>query len=139
MFKKCESLIYLNLNSFNINNQTNTESALASISSFIKFCSNDTNMIQYLLEPNNFTSDCTDICFTSNTKLDLNNSQCICEDNFYVTDNNPNLCYNETPEGYYLDLNESIYKECFNSCKTCDEPGNEIDNKCKECKQNYTF
>ena len=139
MFKNCESLIFLNLNSFNINNKTNTESALASISSFIKFCSNDTNMIQYLLEPNNFTSDCTDICFTSNTKLDLNNSQCICEDNFYVTDNNPNLCYNETPEGYYLDLNESIYKECFNSCKTCDEPGNEIDNKCKECKQNYTF
>ena len=139
MFKDCESLIYLNLNSFNINNNTNTESALNSISNFIKFCSNDTNIIQYLLEPYNFTSDCTDICFTSNIKLDLNNSQCICEDNFYVTINNPNLCYNETPEGYYLDLSGGIYKECFNTCKTCDEPGNETNNKCKECKPNYTF
>ena len=45
-------------------------------------------------------------------------------------------CYNNL-EGYYLDSENKIYKPCYNSCRTCEETGTEIDNKCLECKEDY--
>ena len=32
-----------------------------------------------------------------------------------------------------------IYKECFNTCKKCSESGNESNNNCDECIDNYLF
>ena len=52
----------------------------------------------------------------------------ICGNNFFQiyndsTNNNSNInCYN-SPDGYYLDLENSIYKPCYFSCKTCDKNG----------------
>ena len=41
-------------------------------------------------------------------------------------------CYNEI-EGYYLDKNESIFKKCYNTCKTCQEgPFN-----CLSCNESF--
>ena len=73
----------------------------------------------------------------------LKNDLCIkCNTDFYPKENDIlNLgeyinCYKE-PEGYYLDNN--IYKECYNSCKTCNISGNNKFHNCIECKENYTF
>ena len=43
-------------------------------------------------------------------------------------------CYKD-PEGYYLFNNK--YYPCYLSCKNCTEQGNEVDNKCTECKDGY--
>ena len=51
-----------------------------------------------------------------------------------------NNCYNEKPEeNYYLDnlTNPSIYRKCFNNCKTCDKLGNETNNECINCIDKY--
>ena len=45
-------------------------------------------------------------------------------------------CYKE-PEGYYL--NNEIYEKCYKTCKLCNSLGNEDDNKCTECFDEYIF
>ena len=44
---------------------------------------------------------------------------------------------NSKPLGYYLDSDDQVYKKCYESCKTCEEEGDEADNKCTECKLDY--
>ena len=46
-------------------------------------------------------------------------------------------CY-KNPDGYYLDKNESLYKQCFYSCETCEIKGDNITHNCLKCKANYT-
>ena len=66
-----------------------------------------------------------------------------CEEGFYpIYDNNyeknfPFLNCSKFIEGYYF--NNSFYKPCYSSCKTCDIEGNEIENKCKECKYEFNY
>ena len=43
------------------------------------------------------------------------------------------------PENYYLDNNDNIYKKCFNTCKKCNKFGNELNNNCQECIDDYKF
>ncbi len=43
------------------------------------------------------------------------------------------------PENYYLDNNDNIYKECYYTCKKCNQSGNESYNNCEECYNNYIF
>ena len=45
-------------------------------------------------------------------------------------------CYKE-PEGYYLENN--LYQKCNESCKYCSTLGNQNDQKCLECYENYTL
>jgi hypothetical protein len=56
------------------------------------------------------------------------------------TDNYIN-CYNDATisEGYFLNNAAKIYEPCYSTCKKCSEYGNEIDNKCIECKSGYEF
>ena len=42
------------------------------------------------------------------------------------------------PENYFLDSN-NIYKECYNTCKKCSQPGNEVNHNCDICINNYKF
>ena len=48
-------------------------------------------------------------------------------------------CYKDNPEGYYLDLNELIFKKCYKSCKYCDNIGNTTHQFCSECYDKYTL
>ena len=48
-------------------------------------------------------------------------------------------CYDEIPEGYYLDLNNKAYKKCYENCLFCYGEGNETINNCKECITNFTL
>ena len=48
-------------------------------------------------------------------------------------------CNYHSPEGYYLDSDDGIYKKCYKNCKFCNGKGNETINNCKECISDYTF
>ena len=45
-------------------------------------------------------------------------------------------CYQE-PEGYYLDNN--FYKQCYYTCKSCNNSGNNVTHSCLECNDDYTI
>ena len=45
-------------------------------------------------------------------------------------------CSKEIYEGYYFDNNEQKIKKCYPTCKSCDERGNKINNKCTDCYLN---
>ena len=63
----------------------------------------------------------------------INNSYFPAE-NYPLNINNYIDCFNNTPEGYYLD--NSLYKKCYKGCKYCYGEGNSNNHKCKECKSN---
>ena len=49
-------------------------------------------------------------------------------------------CYNRDtiPSNYFLNANNE-YEECFITCKTCREKGNQENNKCTSCIDNFIF
>ena len=119
------------------------------------------NNSNYYLYLGNCVSECPNgsfidsknnsICLCPNVKCkecnfeSLENSLCIsCNDGYYPKINeylnNGTFinCY-KNPEGFYLDKNESLYKPCYNICKTCNDYGDEKNNNCNECILNYTL
>ena len=101
---------------------------------------------------------CLDSCLKSNNKYEYKSvcyNKCpegtllkdfLCIDNFCLPNNNegdnaeiPSDCVDGKPLGYFFDANDKIYKECYESCKTCNEQGNEMNHKCQTCKENFTF
>ena len=75
----------------------------------------------------------------------LSNQLCITCNLGYYPKFNDNLnsgnlinCYNSL-EGYYLDINENIFKPCYNTCLTCNEYGDQNNNNCEKCIKNYIF
>ena len=88
---------------------------------------------------------CSNIKCLSCNQESLENDLCIsCNENYYPLKDDPSNngtyinCY-KSKEGYYLDKNDSYFKACFNTCKTCNELGNELDNKCQTCNDMYQF
>ena len=169
MFFGCSSLIYLNLYSLNLDNSKNIDIQLTGFSPNIKYCIYDTETKNNLLGPDiiSICSDtcideknikidinnnqCIDLCINSNNKYDFNN---ICYErcpkgkklnNFSCIENecngiqNSKNCFNSIPKGYYLDLTDEIYKQCFENCDYCNGPGNETINNCVKCKNNFIF
>ena len=118
-------------------------------------CSND-----WIKSKKNFvneTEKCNYSCIDIYTNYIYENDNkcyisCLCKScntNFYPKENDliyKNYyfnCYNN-PEGYYLDIDEnyinnSIYKSCYNSCKTCGMKGDDNNHNCLTCKDNYNF
>ena len=84
-------------------------------------------------------------CSTESYQLNLCIS-CNKDNEYYqkyeeISNNNNFIdCYHE-PEGYYLGTinNEHVYKQCYESCKSCNEAGNENYHHCIECKPEYYF
>jgi len=85
---------------------------------------------------------CIDDCKHDNIyKYEFNNS-CYkdCPNGTNLLENNEdNICYDQNPDGYYLDLESQIYKKCYETCNKCNIRGNEQNNNCLECIPNYTF
>ena len=83
-----------------------------------------------------YNSICYEEC-PENTIISPNNDK-ICENNFckyfYI---NKDLCPQK--EGYYLDLNDGIYKNCYNTCKFCKGTGDKTKNNCTQCAIDYMF
>ena len=97
-------------------------------------------------------SDCLNDCFKENFKLDEDNKRCIencqnyeysgicygrCPENTILKEGN--ICSDFIPENYYLDKINNIYKECYQTCKKCHQPGNTTNNNCDECKRDFIF
>ena len=85
--------------------------------------------------------DKCNICSEESFNMNL----CIsCNDTYYPKYNDSTNfnsyinCYKD-PEGYYLDAINSIYKPCYLSCKSCNKGGNESENNCKICKDDYNY
>ena len=73
----------------------------------------------------------------------LKNNLCTqCNTDYYPKENDPsNLgeykdCY-KNPEGYYLD--STIYKKCYETCKTCNTQGDSENHNCLTCNENFPF
>ena len=78
------------------------------------------------------------ICFDkcpNGTLVDNN----ICLNNECENDPDSSKCSDGKPIGYYFDSNEQIYLRCYDSCKFCYGEGNETNNNCIECKDNFRF
>ena len=65
-----------------------------------------------------------------------------CGNNYYKIlnnekDNNTYIYCYESPEGFYLE--DSLYLECYPSCKSCERGGDETNHNCLECNDNYRF
>jgi hypothetical protein len=50
-------------------------------------------------------------------------------------------CYNQEsiPSNYYLNSKLQAYEKCYESCKTCKEYGDQNNNNCDSCNDNYIF
>ena len=58
---------------------------------------------------------------------------------YELEDSQDHLCYDNPPDGYYLDSLNKIYKKCYETCDKCNNIGNKDKNNCLECKSNYIF
>ena len=142
IFEGCSSLKFILFKTTNINNDL-VNNILNSTLKNITICSDVHNNVNFHFEIeeericNNFSF--TDYrknvfkCYSKFIPEEYYKYSCgICGDNFFqiYDDKNNNIsyinCYN-SPEGYFLDLKESIYKSCYFSCKACDKNGNEIE------------
>ena len=47
-------------------------------------------------------------------------------------------CYNNLT-GYYLDIEDSLFKKCFDTCETCEIKGDNKTHNCLECNIYYPF
>ena len=73
----------------------------------------------------------------------INSNLCLkCNYDYYPIEDDPlNVgeyinCY-KNPKGYYLDKTNRIYKKCYYTCETCEMEGNDMNNNCITCKENY--
>ena len=165
MFTDCKSLIYLNIYSFQLNYTVNILNAFKGASSNLIFCINDYFTKNYLFG-NDSVSICLEPCSNDNNKkVNILYDGCIksclkygfeyeyknicyheCPKDTYSlfydkkhNINNSKECFEQIPQGYYLDKNEKNYKKCYKFCKSCYGEGNETYNNCIECKDNFTF
>ena len=119
----------------------------------IKYCVEDLNTINKYFSDKKV--DCSDLCFQKNIIFDIDRGVCVCNENFKFEYNS--ICYQQcptntfailtdkytclsiVPDNYYLDSNDNIYKKCYDKCKKCSQFGDEANNKCDECIDNYIF
>ena len=149
IFKECSKLDYLNLKYADINKNI----LLDLTSPSLVICSENDNLIDLFMQKQNincnynqsYTNINNNKCYSNNSLFDNNKHICsICGTDYYKIINNSNdnnsyiNCY-ESPEGYYLDQKELIYKSCYTSCKTCDIIGNDSFHNCIKCKEDYLY
>lgn len=79
MFYNCNSLVFLNLESFLKNSLTNIENIFSELSTDIKFCIADDDTRDYLFNSySGKNSICDDNCFNiKNPKIDMTTKQCL--------------------------------------------------------------
>ena len=76
------------------------------------------------------------------SKKSLIHDLCIdCNNDYYEKEDDDNTfgykkCH-RNPIGYYLDINDKIYKKCYYSCEKCENKGNDSTHNCTKCSNNY--
>ena len=151
LFYGCSNLQYLNLKS----GYLKKDELKNLITSNIMICSQNEEYQKLFTQKqyincisNNITYDnnLDNNCYSNNSMSINNRYICgICgKDYFQINNsgNNNNIsyinCY-ESPEGYYLDEKDYIYKLCYNSCRICDKIGDETQHNCIKCNEDYIY
>ena len=164
MFYECKSLQYLDIKKFVLNNGVSKNKAFYLVPDLTRYCIEESEQgINLINSTKNIICSDTCYNETS-TIIDRVNNKCveicdndtfiyynfcleespinthikkytinICEDDECILDNKT-LCIENTPKGYYFDMNDSYYKKCYNKCDDCYGAGNEYNNNCSECK-----
>jgi len=84
---------------------------------------------------------CLDECLECLDEENYNNLCIECNKGYYPKENGPLYngkffeCFNN-PQGYYLDLANYIYRECYPTCQTCEKGGTASNPNCIICKPN---
>jgi len=89
---------------------------------------------EYYTLVNNYFHSCDISCRTCKTST-INCTRCNLSEKYYKLSDNPIICSNSIPYGYYADNLSESYKICDVSCETCVDTAN----KCLTCKSNYFF
>ena len=145
MFRGCSSLKYINLKNSNIKSNQ-YQKIFSGISENTMFCGIDNKSDDFFNEYNQIINcDNENKCYHKKlNSFNYNDSCLICGVNYYQkkndlqNDNSLIYCY-KPYDGYYLDINDNIYKKCYSTCKRCDREGNKINHNCIECKDNYKY
>jgi len=145
MFGGCSSLKYINLKNSNIKSNQ-YQKIFSGISENTMFCGIDNKSGNFFNEYNQIINcDNENKCYHKKlNSFNYNDSCLICGVNYYQKNNdlrndNSYIFCNKSYDGYYLDTNDNVYKKCYSTCKRCDREGNEINNNCIECKDNYKY
>ena len=103
----------------------------------------------YLNDSLKRTIDKCDIKCENECTLDISKNNIICKscnnkENFFKKEDDEEIntyydCYKDSVEKYYLDINNKIYKKCFDKCKYCNDTGNILEHNCTECFQGFTL
>ena len=153
MFEFCSELNFINLKNSIISDGTDTLRIFHFTKRNLLACSINIERLGILYNfkiikcINNFNETIPELYCFSNSFLIYNKYTCnICGSNYHEKfnesyDNNSFInCY-ESLEGYFLyeDENISYYKPCYHSCKTCNQKGNDMENNCIECNNDYKY
>ena len=146
MFYNCSKLKYINLNIAELNDKISKINIFQLVSSDLLLCTEKEDWKIFFnkhYKVNCYNKNYEYKCYFNNT-IEMNNKYIckMCGNNFYMkyNDNNLNIiCNDSKSEGYYLDINESVYKPCYHSCKFCDIGGNFEEHNCIKCKEDYPF
>ena len=72
--------------------------------------------------------------------IDLNINISTCNNGFYEIEFEYGMCTNTRPEGYYLDTENNIFKQCNRKCSECITGSYDDSNmKCLKCIKGYTY
>ena len=134
MFHSCSSLLSLNIYQFKFNNSVDKDQAFEGIISKVKYCIKDIKTKNYLdlnfSEIYVYQKHCYSECPSNTYHIFYDENE---------SEENVRECFDEIPYGYYLDKNNGVYKECYETCATCITGGNITNNNCEECRYNYSF
>ena len=157
IFERCSNMEYINLKNCIINSSAITNNSFYLTSGNLIICVEDKNWINlFSNKTKNFIycfEDLNEIdvneneyqCFKKEENINVYNNACEkCGLNYHEIYNNSNNkseyinCY-QSLEGYYLDEEDLMFKECYPSCKSCDKSGNETFHNCIKCKDNFIY
>ena len=148
-FYECSSLEYVNIENFILKDNADLNGMFSGINSKLILCTRSSKLKNFysgnefinckdnLIENNEFK------CYkkSSNNQNYINLCEKCGENYFQINNEDTNInCYNNY-EGFYLDESNSypLIRPCYESCKKCDNKGNEIEHNCLSCDLNYIY
>lgn len=91
----------------------------------------------YLDSVNKVFKECYEFCATCSQGGNVDDNNCsLCKAGYYPIEGITGSCVKD-PLYYYLDNGQ--YKECYQSCKTCEASGTSTTNNCLTCKDNHSL
>ena len=139
MFYDCSNLKYINLRKLNIKTNVSIYNFFSLTPQNLMLCTENKNDILINLLGEKIIMFCDDNhkdkynCYMKNSSL-YNSYICdICQNNFTFNFSEFNNSYS------YINCFKPKPVVCYNSCKICEIEGNETNNNCVECKEEFIY